>query len=185
MAFRNSPPPYHPLPRHLPLPRLRNTAAFKALDLMLNSWRYVNIDPSPPLKPATRPTWQIVVKRLLQFQFYLIIYDIFTYPALRLAPKTFGSPWTVGGDYQAWIRDLSQEWGVPIWIVKGFWTICIGATNCYGLLVPWYLFAAIGIGTGVHLPEEWPDADIHPIMACSVNEFWGVRAHQMHRVRLP
>jgi hypothetical protein len=185
MAFRDTPPEYHPLPAEPIFPKLRSSTAFKALDLLINSMRYINIKPNPILLPRTKPTWRIVLKWTYQFLFYTTLYDIFSYPVLYFAPRTFGSPWLIGGDYQSWVRDLSVQWRVPVWAVKLFWTVCVGFSNHVGFVAFWYLVAVLGVGSGIYLPEEWPRIDRHPIVADSLNDFWGVRYHTLHRVSLP
>ncbi|ORX35112.1 hypothetical protein BD324DRAFT_652826 [Kockovaella imperatae] len=183
-AFSPTPPRYHPLPRQVLWPRLRRSTAFKAFDLLLNESRHVNIAPfSGPLKRF--PGRYVPLRRALTHWLFFIlntmVFDLASYPAFLLAPKSFGSPNGVGGDYHQWCETLSKQWGVPAFAVNMFWTLCLFVQETAGFVVVWDAIAFLGIATGVYIPEEWPRLTVNIFRATSLNDLWGKRWHQTNR----
>ena len=114
--------------------------------------------------------------------FNLIIFDLASLPAQLVAPKTFGSPYAVGGNYAAWCVELSKEWNVPVFVVKLFWTTCLFFLNSAGFVMCWDLLAMVSIASGIYLPEEWPAITHNIFGATSLNDLWGNRWHKINTV---
>ena len=158
-SISRSSPAYHPLPRVYPYPRLRNTRAFQAVDLLFNEFRHINIAPfQGPLQPSTR-TWAYHFRRVVQ---YSLILTTSTYPASVLAKKSLE----------------------PSLLVRVYLAAILGAGFYLMISIAHHAVACIGVLSGVWLPEEWPDIMDRPWLADSVNDLWGKRYHQGLRVSL-
>jgi len=151
-------------------------------------YRHINIDPlSPPLQLdrnlSSRPYARAVAYHVTGLFLSLIVFDIASYLPLRLAPHTFGSVNYVGGDFDAWCVHLAEHAGVPVLLIRAFFSLCLVTMIHSSLLGLGHYMAAICIGLGIHIPEEWPDIAKSPVSSSSVNEFWGRQYHQLLRVR--
>jgi hypothetical protein len=104
------------------------------------------------------------------------------YVPLLLAPHSFGSVHCVAGDFDAWCEHLANKGGVPVFVIRSFFTLCLGASTHAGLVITNQILAAFTIGLGLYIPEEWPDLGNWAIASSSINEFWGRRWHQSVRV---
>jgi hypothetical protein len=111
--------------------------------------------------------------------------DVSTYLPYRWDPKIFGSGYLVKGDLTAWLNELSGQMGVPAILLRGVHALSMAATIYHGMMTGWHMFATVGCGLGVYLPEEWPMMMDKPWLSTSLNELWGKRFHQTLRVRLP
>lgn len=116
------------------------------------------------------------------FLIALFFTDLGCYLPWRLAPNTFGSLDYIGGDYHAWVKHLAKESGVPELGVKLVLTIALSFCTHFGMTILFHGLALMGIGLGLHLPEEWPDITDKPILSTSLNDLWGKRWHQQMRV---
>ncbi|RSH85604.1 hypothetical protein EHS25_003743 [Saitozyma podzolica] len=182
-AFTTLPPVPHPLPRQPPFPRLRSTTAFRALDLLLNEYRHINLASSSPLQPSLRTYRQSLLYHLRCAVFHLLLIDLFSYPFFRVAPNTIGSPFHVGGEYYPIRADIAGALGVPELVVQIGATACLGLVTYHGIGSMWHISAILGIGSGVWVDEEWVELMDRPWMATSLSELWGKRYHQLMRVR--
>lgn len=183
-AFTDRVPHYHPLPRSPPFPWLRSTRLFKAFDLTWNHRRFVNIDPFwPPLQSSkSRFPWvSAMAYHTVWLWIAVFLTDLGCYLPWRFAPDTFGSLDYIGGDYHAWVSDLSSRSGVPSLGIKVVLTIGVALCTHFGMTVLFHGMALMGIGLGLHLPEEWPDITQKPMLSTSLNELWSKRWHQQMR----
>lgn len=148
----------------------------------MNEYRHINMAPNPRLRPSSRSYLRSSAHHLGWMGFHLVMLDLNTYVAYRLAPETFGSPHMVGGDFSAWCGDLARVTGIPKPLVRLFWTLNLAHTNCQGLCCSWHILAVVGVATGVYLDEEWPKIMRKPFLSTSLNELWGTRYHQILKV---
>ncbi|ORY31802.1 hypothetical protein BCR39DRAFT_525445 [Naematelia encephala] len=175
------PPSYRPAPPPL-LVRLRDTRLFKPFNFLASQMRHLGLVPGHPF--PTRPprrfhTVRAVIEHLSSFFSYLLIFELGTYIAFRLAPDTIGSPNLVGGDFAAWCRHLAIGWGVPVWSVWAFWTATLLVLTSSSTPSVYHLLAAVSIALGLYSPEEWPPMIKSPWKSTSINELWGKRHHQL------
>lgn len=162
---------------------IRRTTAFKALNLVFDKMRRVGLIPGTPLKPSP-PNRRFAYLRsvlfyLCAFFFQLLIFDALTYILYRVAPTSFGDVYGAGGDFSAWCREQSFKTGAPVWSIWVFWSIYLLLVTRWGVGAEYYGLAFLTTGIGLYRPEEWPFAMDHPELSSSLNEFWGVRYHQV------
>ena len=192
-AFADGTVHYHPLPRSPRYPAPRASRVFQTINLALNAFRQVNIvGLSPPLRvypSSSRRTLssartRAALHHLSWAVLGFVLIDLSSYIPFRLAPDTFGSSEYVGGDYDAWVSELSTmgPFEVPVRVIRAGLAAAYGAQNHFGMTAPHHLLAFLGIVSGVWIPEEWPDLADWPLKATSLNELWGRRWHQLLRV---
>lgn len=177
-AFMNPPTTLHPLPRAAPLSRFRQTQPGQALDLLFSGMRKINIPPNPPLVPG-RSRARATLSHLSTASAYLVIYDLLFRSVVVISPDTFGHPSRRGGDFPSWVAELSEEWGLPWWVIwAGLgWVFMVGIM--VALHGQYHLTAAAFIGLGYNTDEEWPKPMGRPWLADSLNDLWGHRYHQV------
>ena len=164
--------------------RLREYTAFKALELLLDEARHINMPPNPPIR-AGRSYLRAVLYHLAFAYIHLLFIDISTYPAYRLAPDSFGSPHLVGGDFGRWCTDLASSTGIPRPMIWSLWALNIAMTVYQGMASVSHTTALVAIASGVYLDEEWPKVLRKPWLSTSLNELWSKRYHQTLRVSYP
>lgn len=85
----------------------------------------------------------------------------------------------MSADWDRGIATISDRSGLPLAIVIPA-LILLGSVVTYlGMSLVWHPVAMLCIGSGVWVPEEWPKVMDRPWMACSLNELWGKRYHQV------
>lgn len=150
---------------------------------MINDYRHVGLIGYKSHDQSNRQTYfEALGHHLFYTLVHLVGIDILTFPLFRLAPRTLGSPYLVGGDYHGLCLQLSRAYGPPVWAVKVFWTIVLGSINYHGLAVVWHILALAGIALGIWQPRQYPKFMDKPWLSASLNEFWGRRYHQAMRV---
>lgn len=184
-AFAHGPPEYHPLPRRPLFPSLRENTLFKAVHLLINTFRLTGIAPySQPLQADHRQYAQVraIFYHLFGTFYSYFMHDLSCYMVMRLAPDTFGSTKYVGGDYDRGCRDLGKEYGLPVLAIRVFFTASFAAQPHYGVKGFWHMMGFLGTLSGVYLPEEFPQPTQWPFLSTSLNELWGKRWHKMNQV---
>jgi hypothetical protein len=168
-------------------PSLRASRLFRVFHLLCHASRPINIvGLSPPLRrlPGSGAwPWVAAVYHLFWAGIGAFMLDLAGYLPWRLAPDTFGSTDYVGGDFPAWLNELSATHGVPVLVLRVVLSAGLAAEVHFSMTMIYHLLAAVGIASGVFVPEEWPDVFRWPIAATSLSELWGARWHQQNRVR--
>jgi hypothetical protein len=179
-AFAEGPPQYQPLPRKAPLNFIRQTTAFKALDLPLNEFRLLSIAPySLPLKRSRHGYFLTLLYHLAMFTLHMIMFDLFTAPVYYLDPHGIGEPHGKGRDYQASLTRIAIKTGVRPGVVKVGLSALLGINVYNGMATTWHIAAIVGIGSGIYTGEEFPKYMNKPWLATSLSEFWSKRYHQV------
>ena len=158
--------------------------------LLIDAHRLINVKGfGPPLRriyagSGLPPYIRAVARHLALFLLGMFLYDLISYPMYRLAPDTFGSVHQIGGDVHAWYAELSAASGAPVVLVRMVLSMMFLALSHFGWVMQVNLLAVVCLCSGLYIPEEWPDFSDWPILASSVNEFWGKRWHMYMRVGL-
>ena len=178
---------FHPLPRSPLWPSLRGFLPFRVFNLLAHSGQPLNIvGLAPPLRRLPGcgiGLWtRSVMYHLLWAVISTFMVDLGGYLPWRLEPHTFGSTNYIGGDFPAWLRQLSATYGVPIFALRVLFSAGLVAEVQFSVMMIYHTLAAAGIASGVYIPEEWPDMFRWPVAAMSVTELWGRRWHQQNRV---
>jgi len=114
--------------------------------------------------------------------FHLLMMDLSTFPAFRIAPHTFGSPEQVGGNFGEWCGDLALRTGMPRLWIRMFWTLDLAMITYQGMACIWQMVAFVGVASGIYADEEWSSIMSKPWLSTSLNEFWSIRYHQTLKV---
>lgn len=160
----------------------------QAVLLIIDAHRLITVKgfmaPVERFSGTTRQVYLHAIRRhFCLFIFGVVVFDLASYPPYRLAPDTFGSLDFVGGDVHRWYDQLATECGVPVLLVRAFFSTTMLLMGHFGWVMQYHLVALLGIISGVWAPEEWPDFSDWPVLACSLNDFWARRWHQFNRVR--
>jgi hypothetical protein len=151
---------------------LRKTTAFKALNLLFDSYRHTSLNDPPqpitgtPTPPITSQS-SAILHHLLYLVIHKILFDVFTLPTDHLIPLLHP------------VLGLSAPLGRVLW-----GAIYMLASWC-GVCQLWHLFMFLGLVTGIY---GYDDCDQKrklmdkPWKADSVNDFWGKRWHSFMRV---
>ena len=167
-GLADGPPNYPPLSSHCFWPKIRQSSAFRALNLLFDAYRLTSLKhpatPSTPLRSSPTTYARSLKYHLTYLMVHFILLDISTFiPYFLISPD-------------------SPTLGVSVTLARLLWAVPYMLLAWNGECLFWHGFAILGIGSGLYGGDEWSRIMDKPWRAESVNDFWGRRWHNLMTV---